>query len=123
MNLSNNRILYNASLKPKAQELRREATPQENRLWYDFLKTHPYQFRRQKQFNRYIVDFYCSRAKLVIEIDGQQHYTPEGLEHDISRTSHLNSLGLKVIRFTNDDIDNRFRSVCAQINKHLMQKP
>ena len=123
MNTSNKRILYNASLKPKAQELRRKSTQQENRLWYGFLRNHPYQFRRQKQFDRYIVDFYCSRAKLVIEIDGSQHYTLEGIEHDQSRTSHLNSLGITVIRFTNNDIDHRFRSVCAQINKHLMQSP
>ena len=123
MNLSNHRIRYNASLKSKAQELRRESTPQENKLWYDFLRSHPYQFRRQKQFDRYIVDFYCSRAKLAIEIDGPQHYTPEGLLHDQSRTAHLNSLGITVLRFKNDEIDHRFRSVCYQINKHLTQQP
>lgn len=113
------KIRYNASLKPKAQELRRCATKQENHLWYDFLKNHPRQFRRQKQFDRYIVDFYCSSAKLVIELDGAPHFTPEGMVHDHARTAHLESLGLRILRFSNSDIDNRFKSVCSKINLEL----
>ncbi|MDO5377014.1 MAG: endonuclease domain-containing protein [Clostridia bacterium] len=112
-------IYYNASLKPRAQELRRDATRQENHLWYDFLCHHPVRFRRQKQFARYIVDFYCSSAKLVIEIDGSQHYTEDGLLSDESRTAYLESIGLSVLRFTNHEIDHCFESVCQQINAVL----
>ncbi len=115
-------IYYHATLKPRAQELRREATKQENHLWHDFLRNHPLRFRRQKQFARYIVDFYCSSAKLVIEIDGSQHYTEDGLLHDESRTAYLESIGLHVLRFTNYDIDQRFESVCQQINAVLSSR-
>jgi len=115
-------IYYHATLKPCAQKLRCEATKQENHLWYDFLRNHPLRFRRQKQFARYIVDFYCSSAKLVIEIDGPQHYTEDGLLHDESRTAYLESLGLHVLRFTNQDIDHHFESVCQQINAILSSR-
>ena len=114
-----NKIYYNSALKEKAQQLRREMTEQENKLWYDYLKHHIVQFRRQKQFGRYIVDFYCSSAKLVIELDGAQHYTEEGIIHDRSRTAYLESLGLYVLRFTNQDVDTRFEAVCAEINRHV----
>ena len=110
------KIYYNQTLKTRAQELRRASTPQENRLWYDFLKNHPRQFRRQKQFARYIVDFYCSSAKLVIELDGHQHDEPDAILHDRARTAYLLSLGLHVIRFRNDEVDRHFRSVCDRIN-------
>ena len=113
------KIRYDANLKPKAQELRRNATKQENHLWYDFLKSHPCQFRRQKQFDRYIVDFYCGSANLAIEIDGAQHFTQEGRSHDRARDAHLESIGLRVIRFTNDEVDNHFDAVCSQINREL----
>ena len=111
-----NKIYYNGMLKEKAQELRREMTPQENRLWYDHLRRHIAQFRRQKQFGRYIVDFYCSSAKLVVELDGSQHYTQEGLIHDRSRTAYLESLGLRVIRFANCEVEDEFETVCAKID-------
>jgi len=115
------KIYYNKTLKPKAQQLRREATPQENRLWYDFLKSYPIQFRRQKQFARYIVDFYCSSAKLVIELDGSQHYTEEGLIHDRARTAYLESLGLHVIRFSNREIEDDFEAVCVAIDRAVYE--
>lgn len=115
------KIYYNASLKPRAQELRRESTPQENRLWYDFLRHHPKQFRRQKQFARYIVDFYCSSAALIIEIDGNPHFTRQGRIHDHARTYYLESLGFHVMRFTNDEIDHHFDAVCSEINRFLAQ--
>ena len=112
-----NKIYYNKEMKDKAQELRRGATPQENKLWYDYLKHYAVQFRRQKQFARYIVDFYCSSAKLVIEIDGAQHYTEEGIIHDRARTAYLESLGLFVLRFTNHEVENRFEEICARIDQ------
>lgn len=116
------KIYYNRSLKPRAQQLRRESTYQENCLWYQFLRNHPYQFRRQKQFARYIVDFYCSSAKLVIEVDGMQHHEHDARLHDHARTCYLESLGLHVIRFTNKQIDEDFQSVCDQINQYLRDR-
>ena len=113
------KIRYNASLKPKAQELRRNSTKQENHLWYDFLKNHPCQFRRQKQFDRYIVDFYCGSANLAIELDGAPHFTQEGRIHDRARDAHFESIGLRVIRFTNSEVDEHFDEVCTRINREL----
>ena len=99
--------------------LRKNMTRQESHIWYDFLSKYPYRFRRQKQFGRYIVDFYCSKAKLVIEIDGGQHYSDEGFAYDQDRTAYLNGLGLKVIRFTNTEIDQNFNAVCESINEQV----
>ena len=111
------KLKYNHELKPNAQRLRREMTRQERHLWYDFLKTYPVQFRRQKQFGRFIVDFFCADAMLVIEIDGAQHYNEQGLSYDKERSNYLNSLGLKVIRFTNIEIDRNFQGVCLSIDR------
>ena len=116
------KIYYNRSLKQRAQELRRESTYHENCLWYQFLRHHPLQFRRQKQFGRYIVDFYCRPAKLVIEIDGMQHGEHDALLHDHARTCYLNELGLKVIRFSNRDIEDNFEMACSLINKVLTEQ-
>lgn len=113
------KIYYNKTLKPRAQELRREGTYQENCLWYRFLRRHPVQFRRQKQFARYIVDFYCSSAKLVIEIYGMQHNEHDAMLHDHARTCYLESLGLHVIRFTNKEIEEDFETVCDRIDQYL----
>ena len=113
------KIYYNQSLKTRAQELRRNSTYHEDFLWYRFLRRHPVQFRRQKQFARYIVDFYCSSAKLVIELDGKQHETSEGIVHDRARTAYLESLGLHVLRITNDEIENDIDTVCMTINQTL----
>ena len=106
---------YNKENIPFAKELRKRATPEENHLWYDFLSNYPLRFRRQKQFGRYIADFYCSAAKLIIELDGGQHYTEEGLEYDRERTAYLEGLDLRIVRFSNSDVDKNFRGVCAQI--------
>ncbi len=109
-------IHYQPHLKPYAQENRKTPTPEEKKLWYDFLRRHPFQFRRQKAFGCYIVDFYCSSAKLVIEIDGSQHFTDEGKRWDDNRTVYLNSLGLQVLRFTNQQIAESFDAVCCRID-------
>ena len=110
-------IWYRPCNKTAAQELRKNMTPQEKRLWYDFLKNYPLQFRRQKQFDRFIVDFYCAKAMLVIEIDGSQHYTAQGLAYDKERSDFLQRLGLTVIRFSNDDVNSRFEGVCRAIHQ------
>jgi len=107
-------------IRTRAQELRKNATKEENHLWYDFLKDHPLQFRRQKPFGRYIVDFYCDRAKLVIELDGSQHFEESGLQYDAARTEYLQQVEkLRVIRFTNLDIKSNFEGVCAAINREV----
>ncbi len=92
-------------------------TDEEKHLWYDFLKNLPVSFNRQKVIGKYIVDFYCAKSKLVIEIDGSQHYEDEGLEKDKQRDKYLQSLGLTVIRYTNLDINLRFEDVCRDIYK------
>ena len=113
---------YNPKLTPRAQELRREATPQEKHLWYDFLSTHPMRFLRQRVIGSFIADFYCHEARLVIEIDGSQHFTPEGLRYDAQRTATLETLNLRVIRFTNHEVDHQFDGVCQMIDAVLIEQ-
>ena len=108
---------YNKNLIPRAKELRKNATPQENELWYKFLRTYPIRFQRQKTIGHFITDFYCHEAKLVIELDGSQHFTPGGITYDEAPTCVLNAYGLTVLRFTKQDIDSQFRAVCTQIDK------
>ena len=107
---------YNKNNIPHAKNLRKNATPQEKHLWYDFLAKYEIRFQRQKAIDNYIADFYCHQAKLVIEIDGSQHYTEEGMEQDDFRTEILESYGLTVIRFTNLEINTNFSAVCAAID-------
>lgn len=90
-------IHYSRNTKQAAQELRKNMTPQEKHLWYDYLRTYPQQFRRQKQIDRFIVDFYCASARLVVEIDGSQHFSPEGIAYDAERTNTLARYGVRVI--------------------------
>ena len=106
---------YNRKLRARAQELRKNSTEQENVLWYRLLRKHQLSFTRQKPVGNYIVDFLCPSKKLVIEIDGSQHYTDEGMEYDRLRTAYLEGLGLCVLRFSNKEIDNSFDSVCLAI--------
>ena len=107
----------NNDLLKNARTLRKEMTPQELRLWYRFLRTYPVKIYKQRIIGEYIVDFYCHAAKLVIEIDGSQHYDPEGVAYDAKRTAYLNSLGLQVVRFSNADINMRFSAVCQEIHR------
>ena len=106
-------------LKNNAQKLRREMTKQERRLWYDFLKQLPVTVNRQKVIGRYIVDFYCASAKLVIELDGSQHYESEGTASDWERDYALNQLGITVVRYSNSDINRYFDGVCADLLRRL----
>ncbi len=113
---------YNANLKENARNLRKNMTKQERHLWYDFLRNYPVKFYRQRPIDRYIVDFYCSAAKFVIEIDGSQHYTKDGMEYDEIRTEILEQYELQVIRFTNTEIDRNFTYVCDQINQIVKER-
>ena len=108
---------YNQSNIPFARKLRANATPQENHLWYDFLSKYEVRFQRQKAIDNFIADFYCHKAKIVIEIDGAQHYTRDGKEKDEFRTEILEDYDLTVIRFTNYQIDTNFEGVCQYIDK------
>ena len=107
---------YNRKNISLAKNLRRDATPQEKHLWYDFLANHEIRFQRQKAIDNFIADFYCHKAKLVIEIDGSQHYTEEGMRKDEFRTEILEGYDLKIIRFTNRQITTNFRGVCEYID-------
>ena len=99
-----------------ARRLRREMTPHERKLWYLFLRKYPVKFYKQRIIGRFIVVFYCASANLVIEVDGSQHYEAQGIASDSERSAYLEELGLKVLRFSNRDIDRDFRSVCEQID-------
>ena len=109
----------NSKLRKNAQKLRREMTKEERRLWYDFLKQLPLTVNRQKVIGHYIVDFYCASAKLVIELDGSQHYESEGAASDRERDHMLNHLGITVVRYSNDDVNRNFDGVCADLMRRL----
>ncbi|MBQ5911431.1 MAG: endonuclease domain-containing protein [Clostridia bacterium] len=105
----------NSKLTRFSQNLRKNMTKEEKRLWYDFLKDLPTTINRQKVIGKYIVDFYCAAAKTVIEIDGYQHYLDEGEQKDKERDAFLQNLGLTVLRYSNRDIHKNFRGVCEDI--------
>ena len=113
---------YKKELIPCAKELRKNATPQEKHLWYDFLRAYPVRFQRQKTIDSFIADFYCAAAKLVIELDGSQHFEHDGMARDLRRTEELESLGLAVLRFTNTEIDTRFPAVCECIDRVIKER-
>lgn len=113
---------YNHKLIPNAKKLRKNATPQEKHLWYDFLCSYPIRLQRQKTIDRFIADFYCHAAKLIIEIDGSQHYTEDGMAYDKERSLILSKYGLYVLRFSNREIDRQFRSVCEMIDKTVQER-
>jgi len=112
-----NYLPYNPNLTERAKDLRNNMTTEEEKLWINFLKNHEYRFRAQKQIENYIVDFYCAKAKLVIEIDGNIHYDENNIVYDKERTKLFESYGIKVIRFKNEEISNDFNKVCIKINK------
>ena len=105
-----------------AKELRKNMTPEEKHLWYDFLKNYPVQFNRQKVIGNYITDLYCKKANLVIEIDGAQHFEHDNSEYDKARTDYLNSVGIEVIRFLNKDINYNFNNTCKYIDNIIKKR-
>ena len=110
---------HNPKLRVAAQELRREMTREERRLWYDFLKPLSVNARRQKVIGPYIVDFYVPCANLVIELDGAQHYEQEHQQMDLARDKYLSALGLAVLRYSNEEIRRHFQAVCQDIEEHI----
>ena len=105
-----------------ARILRRDMTRQEKHLWYDFLRNFPIKIYKQRIIDHFIADFYCHQARLVIEIDGSQHYSAEEKAYDEARTKILEKYGLQVLRFSNKDIDEKFDGVCHVIEKTIMMK-
>ncbi|MBQ4075046.1 MAG: endonuclease domain-containing protein [Clostridia bacterium] len=110
---------HNKQLVPFARHLRKEMTKEEKHLWYDFLRDYPIRFIRQKILGKYIADFYCGKAKLVIELDGSQHYTDENMRKDDERTEFLEEMGLRVLRILNGDVNKNFEGVCLYIDDEV----
>ena len=109
----------NHQLTNNAQMLRRNMTKEEKHLWYDFLKSLPVTVKRQKVFGRYIADFYIPKAKVIIELDGSQHYSEEGEKADAIRDDYLVKNGFVILRYTNLQIQRDFKNVCEDIWSHI----
>ena len=112
----------NSELVSRARELRRDMTKEERRLWFDYLRTYPVRFSRQKVLGRYIADFYCAQAGLVLELDGSQHYEPEEQEKDAQRTAYLEKYSIHVVRIPNNEVTGNFRGVCEYIDSLVKQR-
>ncbi len=112
---------HNKQLIPLAKHLRREMTKEERHLWYDFLRSYPIRFSRQKVLGKYIADFYSAEAKLVVELDGSQHYETDEMQNDADRTAFLDGYGLRVIRIPNNEVTGNFRGVCEYIDTAVRQ--
>ncbi len=107
---------HNHKLTSRAQRLRSNMTKEERRLWYEYLRNYPHRFRRQVTCGRYILDFYCASAKLAVELDGSQHYMPEGQARDMERSAYLEGQGIQVLRFSNTDVLQNLNGVCQSID-------
>ena len=106
-----------------ARTLRNNPTKEENHLWYDFLRSYPVRFHRQYVIENYIVDFFCPKAKLIIELDGSQHYTTDrAVDYDLKRTKDIEKYGFLVLRYSNLDIHRQFRNVCEDIDYHVQER-
>ena len=112
---------HNKSLVSNARNLRKNMTKEERHLWYDFLRSYPVKFLRQKILGKYIVDFYCAEARLVIELDGSQHYEESNMNHDAERTAYLAQFGIRVLRVPNNEVMQNFSGVCEFIDLAVKQ--
>jgi very-short-patch-repair endonuclease len=113
---------HNSDLTSRAQKLRKSMTKEERRLWYEYLHNYPHRFRRQVTCGNYILDFYCAKAKLAVELDGSQHYEPKGQEYDTKRTAYLDSIGICVLRFSNLDVLQNLCGVCQTIDMTINER-
>ena len=119
-------IPYNPELIERSRELRKNMTPAEKKIWSNFLQRHKFIFHRQKIINHFILDFYCSKALLGIEIDGETHFSDDAMEYDKNRTAILEGYGIKVLRFSNVEVYDHFDKVCSTIDVELhsrLEKP
>ena len=115
-------VFKNNRMLDRAKELRRNMTPQERKLWYLFLRDYPVKIYKQRIIDSFIVDFYCARAKLVIELDGSQHYTNQGVAYDRERSAMIAKYDLKVLRFTNEEIEHHFNEACELIHQTIQKR-
>ena len=106
----------------RARSLRKDMTKEERRLWYEFLRAYPVRFMRQRPIDNYIVDFYCAKAKLAVELDGGQHYEPETQEYDAQRDETLSAYGITVLRIPNTEVARNFAGVCEQIDLEVRRR-
>ena len=113
---------HNKNLVKNAKVLRKDMTKEERHLWYDYLRNKDVRFLRQKIIGSYIVDFYCSKANLVIELDGSQHYTEQGMQYDMERSAVFEQYGVQVLRFRNQDVSAHFEMVCEQIHEAVVKR-
>ena len=116
------RNTYRPDLRKKAQILRKNMTPQEKHLWYDFLRDYRPRLYRQKPMLTYILDFYCPKARIAVEIDGSQHFEEDAMLYDESRTQELHDIGIDILRYTNRDVENAFESVCLSIDMKIKER-
>ena len=112
-------VKHNPELLENARGLRKNMTLEERILWYQYLRSYPVKFYRQRIMGHYIVDFYCAKAKLVVELDGSQHYDDEGMAYDKARTAYLEGLGLTVLRVPNNEVKRNLRGVCEAIDEQV----
>ena len=115
-------MYHNKKNTSNAQNLRKNMTKEERKLWYEYLCQYPYRFRRQVTCGNYILDFYCAAAKLAVELDGSQHNDADGLLYDQRRTAFLNSIGIHVLRFSNLDVLQNLNGVCQTVDMAVMQR-
>ena len=113
---------HNKKLVPLAKQLRKEMTKEERHLWYDFLREYSVKFTRQKILGQYIADFYCAAAKLVIELDGSQHYDPKEHQKDEKRTEFLSGYDILVLRIPNNEVMGNFYGVCEYIDDAVKKR-
>ena len=112
---------HNKALVTNAKNLRKNMPKEERHLWYDFLRPYPVRFLRQKILGKYIVDFYCAEAKLIVELDGSQHYEDKEMEYDAERTTYLELYGVRVLRIPNNEVNQNFSGVCEYIDLAVKQ--
>ena len=113
---------HNSKLTENARRLRKEMTKEERRLWYEFLRSYPVRFLRQKVIDHFIVDFYCHQARLIIELDGSQHYDEQGIQQDEARAALLRQRNLMVVRIPNNAVNENFRGVCEYIDRIVQDR-
>ena len=120
--MKNNIVPKDQKMLPRARELRHNMTPQEKKLWFQFLRQYPIKIYKQRIIESFVADFYCSRAQLVIELDGMQHYTEQGMPYDKERSAIFAQYGLKVLRFSNYEVDHQFDAVCQCIDSVIQSR-
>ena len=113
---------HNPKLLGAAKSLRKNMTKEERKLWYEFLREYPVKFLRQKILGNYIVDFYCAQAKLVVELDGSQHFSESNLQRDSDRAEYLQNYGIEIIRIPNNYVKENFNGVCEYIDDCVKQR-